>query len=213
MKDSPVMLSLYDRSGIMAEPWVLGGYNAYIVDIKHPPGATRSDNGIVRIGADIRQVKWRLLRIRNVQFVAAFPPCTDLAVSGARHFAKKRARNPYFQEEAMELLYIAAWIGITLGVPWMIENPVSVASTLWRKPDHYFHPWQYAGLAIRDNYTKKTGLWTGGGFVMPKPVYDPHVPIDKGRIHWMSPSPERNRIRSLTPRGFAKAVYLVNRKY
>lgn len=52
----------------------------------------------------------------------------------------------------------------------MIENPVSSIATHWRKPNAAFHPWQYTGFCQDDNYTKKTCLWTGNGFVMPPPL-------------------------------------------
>jgi hypothetical protein len=149
------------------------------------------------------------MRLENVVFVAAFPPCTDLAVSGARWFERKRKRNPLFQEEAMDLVYIARDIAEHLGCPYMIENPVSRVSTLWRKPDYLFHPYEYAGWYSNEYYTKKTCLWTGGGFVMPDKFYDPEVEVDN-RIHWMSPSDDRARVRSATPFGFAKAVFHSN---
>ena len=56
-------------------------------------------------------------------FIMAFPPCTDLAVSGARHFASKRERDQLFQEKAVATARIAANIGDALGVTYIIENP------------------------------------------------------------------------------------------
>ena len=52
----------------------------------------------------------------------------------------------------------------------MLENPVGVLSSYWRKPDHTFDPCDYGGYLnpAGDAYTKKTCLWTGGGFIMPK---------------------------------------------
>ncbi len=91
----------------------------------------------------------------------------------------------------------------------MIENPVSTLATYWRKPDHSFHPWQYTGFCLGDNYTKKTCLWTGGGFVMPEPnVLADSKPDD--RIHKAPPSDERADFRSATPMGFARAVFQAN---
>ena len=204
------VLSLFDESGVMVAPWASAGYKCIMVDCSHLGGVTRYDNSpFVRVGGDIRSLEWRLKRLKDVVFVAAFPPCTDLAVSGARWFEKKRRRNPYFQKEALELVYIAKEIAETHGCPYMIENPVSVISTMWRKPDYTFHPYEYSGYWRDDNYTKKTCLWTGNGFVMPPKFYDKDIEIDN-RIHWMPPSQERARIRSTTPMGFAQAVFLSN---
>ena len=205
------IVSLYDMSSIMVEPWWRAGYRAYVVDLVHEPGAHKYKN-LVTIGGDMRVLKWRLARLRDVAFVAAFPPCTDLAVSGARWFARKRRANPYFQEQAMELVYIARDIAIALDVPWMIENPVSVISTLWRKPNYKFHPWHYSAYAPEDHYTKNTCLWTGNGFRMPELnslgiEYD----IDENRILRHPPSEDRVELRSYTPKGFARAIFEANK--
>jgi hypothetical protein len=87
MKD--VILSLYDLTGNMCKPWIEAGYKAVIVDNQHPVGISE-DGPITRIGADIRN-GWMPPReiIDRVAFVAAFPPCTHLAVSGARWFKGK----------------------------------------------------------------------------------------------------------------------------
>ena len=92
----------------------------------------------------------------------------------------------------------------------MIENPVSTVSTYWRKPDHKFHPYEYTGCCEEDNYTKKTCLWTGGGFEMPAPYRLMTLGEPDNRIHFAQPSPERADFRSQTPMGFAQAVFAVN---
>lgn len=94
--------------------------------------------------------------------------------------------------------------------PWMLENPVSRLSSLWRKPDHAFHPCDFAGYVEGlDAYTKKTCLWTGGGFVMPPTMRV--EPSEGSRMHLMPPSEDRANLRSATPEGFARAVFLANR--
>ena len=110
---------------------------------------------------------------------------------------------------SIELFERATFWADWFGAPYIIENPVSTISTYWRKPDYSFHPWQYCGLCPDDEYTKKTCLWTGNGFVMPKPDHPDHVNPDD-RIHKAAPSPERSDIRSATPKGFAKAVFTAN---
>ncbi len=191
----------------MAAPWAKAGVLCYCVDIQHRRGEARCGN-IVYVGADARN--WRVPRGLDILFVACFPPCTHLAVSGARWFQGKGLR---LLAEAIELFAVSAELCEWSGAPYLIENPVSVISSHWRKPDITFHPWEFAGyLPISDveseNTTKKTCLWTGGGFVMPKkiPASEPH----RNDVWKMGPSKERANERSRTPCGFAKAVFLAN---
>lgn len=159
--------------------------------------------------------------------IYAFPPCTDLASSGSRAFASKKARNPLFQIQAAQTAKIAAYIAEWFGVPYMIENPRGRLSTLWRKPNHSFEPWQYGGylpeddehplfpeyIEARDAYPKTTYIWSGNGFIMPtrKPV-----PVADGYSKQYKKlggkSARTKLIRSLTPRGFAAAVNKDNAK-
>lgn len=92
----------------------------------------------------------------------------------------------------------------------MIENPVSAVSTYWRKPDYTFNPCDYGGYLTPpdDAYTKRTCLWTGNGFAMPKPK--PVKPVEGSRMHSLGPSTDRAALRSITPQGFARAVFEAN---
>jgi len=81
----PIVLSLCDRTGNMVRPWLDAGHECWIVDLQHPDGEHR-DGNLVRVGADV--LTWLPPR-RDFLFVAAFPPCTDLAVSGARWYRDK----------------------------------------------------------------------------------------------------------------------------
>ena len=94
--------------------------------------------------------------------------------------------------------------------PWMLENPVGTLSSYWRKPDYIFNPCDYGGYLDppSDAYTKKTCLWTGNGFIMPKKK--PVEPVEGSKLHRLPPSPDRGDKRSITPEGFAKAVMLAN---
>ena len=84
----PWMVSLFDKTGAMARPWVDAGYQAICVDLQHCGETER--NGIRFVEADMK--KWvppRQVVEDGVAFVAAFPPCDHLAVSGARWFQGK----------------------------------------------------------------------------------------------------------------------------
>lgn len=195
-----IVLSLCDRTGVMVEPWLVAGYECHIVDTQHD-GATQ-DGRLWRIGCDVRDYAIDLWPAGRLAIVFAFPPCTHLAGSGARWFADKGLESLH---EALGLVVACKRICEASGAPWMLENPVGTLSSYWRKPDYTFQPWQYG-----DTYTKKTCLWTGNGFVMPEP-WIAHKPADvKATIHLMPPSADRADKRSVTPAGFAKAVFEVN---
>lgn len=202
----PAMLSLCDRTTAMCLPWAEAGYDCYAVDIQHEDGVVKDDNGVYRVGADLRTY---LPPNEEIVFVAAFPPCTNLAVSGSRWFVDKGLRGLI---EGLELVERARAICEWSGAPWMLENPVSTISSYWRLPDHIFHPWQYGGYedGAGDGYTKATCLWTGNGFVMP-PTRPIPLAEDHDRIHQAPPTADRGDVRSVTPGGFARAVYECNR--
>lgn len=93
----------------------------------------------------------------------------------------------------------------------MLENPVSTISSYWRKPDFSFNPCDYAGYLDHpedEAYTKKTCLWTGGGFRMP--LEKPVEPVLGSKMHMLPPSDDRGDLRSVTPEGFARAVFQAN---
>lgn len=207
MKD--VALFLYDLTGNMAKPWIEAGYTVVLVDVQHPPGITQ--NGpIIRVGADIRN-GWLPPRemIDRIAFAAAFPPCDHLSVSGARWFKGKGLRKLAL---AIDLFATAADLCEWLDVPYLMENPVSMISSYWRKPDYTFHPHHFTLLEPDDNYTKKTCLWVGGGFVMPAICKDFTIGEPDDRIHKAPPSDERANFRSATPMGFARAVFQANHR-
>jgi hypothetical protein len=198
-----IVISLFDRTMNMVAPWALAGFLCYCVDFAHPHGEKREGN-IVRVGADVR--KW-LPPFAPVKIVFAFPPCTDVAVSGARWFHDKGIGSLI---GALQLFEAAIRIAEWPRAPYMIENPVSTISTYWRKPDSMFDPCDYGGYLDPpgDAYTKRTCLWTGNGFVMPKPKRVP--PVEGSRMHRLAPSPDRAAKRSVTPKGFAQAVFEAN---
>jgi hypothetical protein len=191
------VLSLCDRTGVMVQPWLEAGYECWIVDLAHSPGKHVCGR-LVKFGADVRQ--W--VAEKRFAAVFAFPPCTNLSVSGARWFADKGLEALY---ESLGLVVACKRICEASGAPWMLENPVGMLSSYWRKPDYTFQPWQYG-----DRYTKKTCLWTGGGFVMPPAWHATKPEGTSAAIHLMPPSADRGDKRSITPAGFARAVFEAN---
>ena len=121
------------------------------------------------------------------------PPCTHLAVSGARHFAAKKASG--VQDEALEFVRML----LNANIPKIaLENPVSIISSRIRKPDQIIQPWQFG-----HGETKATCLWLKG--------LPPLTPTDivegrSDRIHKMPPSPDRWKLRSTTYQGIADAM-------
>lgn len=221
---------LYDKTGIMAQPWLDAGYECWLFDGQHDSGINRQGN-LVKVGmwflpSEIeRHSKEIKSMVGGASFVFGFPECTDLAVSGAAHFANKRAKNPRFQDEATELAKLVELVGNAFNCPWGAENPVSVLSTLWRKPNFNFHPFEFGGylpasdrhpiyseyIKPRDAYPKKTCIWHGNGFIEPtkKPVYvEPGYSDQHKKLG--GKSLKTKNIRSATPRGFAKAVFEAN---
>lgn len=204
-----IVVSLCDLTGNAVRPWVEAGYTAVLVDPQHETFS--SGGGVVKIPLRLEEAGEYLDKyIGRTAFTFAFPPCTDLAVSGARWFKRKAEANPNFQDEAVAFVHLCRDWCEKLGGAYMIENPVSVLSTRWKKPDHTFHPYEFTGLCREDNYTKKTCLWVGGGFKMPDACRDTTLPPPDSRIHTASPGPERANFRSATPMGFARAVFKAN---
>lgn len=204
---------LFDLSGVMAKPWAEAGYDCLIVDIQHTGFQVHQQlsGTVYSHHADLTEPYTipAPLAAHEVVFVGAFPPCDHLAVSGARWFKGKGLRALSW---SIQCFAVAAEFAESQGVPYFLENPVSTISSYWRKPDHNFHPHHFAGLEPGDHYTKKTCLWTGGGFVMPEPVLLETNEAPDDRIHKCAPGPERKNIRSQTPSGFAQAVFLANSK-
>ena len=200
LNDSPVVLSLCDLTGVMVEPWLESGYECWIVDRQHPKGEHR-DGRLVRVGVDV--LTWLPPR-RHYAAAFAFPSCTNLAVSGARWFQEKGIGGLV---EGLALVERCRLILDWTDAPWCLENPVSVISSYWRKPDHLFQPWHYGDLE-----SKKTCLWTGNGFVMPPPLVTVKPVGVKESVWKMAPADDRGDRRSITPKGFARAVFAANHR-
>lgn len=206
------VISLCDLTGNMVAPWVAAGYHAVLVDPQHTSG---DEEGIRRVADTVEGAAdylGDLVRDSWIAAVFAFPPCTDLAVSGARWFASKYARDPLFQARSVAVADQCRMVGMLSGAPWLVEQPIGVLSRVWGPASHLFDPCDYAGWESADHYRKRTCLWTGGGFVMPpaRPAPELGAP-DMNRVLMHGPGPERRNLRGATPHGFARAVFAANR--
>lgn len=160
------------------------GHEAYSCDLQECSGG--HDEWHLKVDAlELLKMKWDL--------IIAHPPCTDLAVSGARWFKEKQADGR--QQKSIEFFMKF----INADCPRIaVENPVCIMSRIYRKPDQIIQPWQFGHGEV-----KTTCLWLKG--------LPPLIPTDivEGREQkcWrMAPSPDRAKKRSRTYRGIARAM-------
>lgn len=222
---------LFDYTGIMAQPWLDAGYECWCFDGQHDNGISKNGN-LVKVGmyfqshSTLRMAEMVKKLVGDACFVFGFPECTDLTVAGAKHFKGKFEFNELFQEEAIALCDMVRVIANLFDCPYGFENPKwNVLSTKYRKPDHKFDPCDYAGYLpeydvhpiypeiypSQDRYNKGTAIWCGNGFKMPK--HKRIEPFEKENPGWKKcggKSLKTKNIRSATPRGFAKAVFIAN---
>lgn len=130
---------------------------------------------------------------KNWDMIIAFPPCTDLASSGARWFAEKRLDGR--QQESIDFFSIFTNLDCSKVA---IENPIGIMSNVFRKPDQIIQPWQFG-----HGETKATCLWLKG-----LPLLKPTNVVEgrENRVWRMPPSADRARLRGLTYQGIAEAM-------
>ena len=121
----------------------------------------------------------------------AHPPCTHLAVSGARWFKEKR------REQDDALLFVQRLLNAPIK-RIALENPISIISSRIRKPDQIIQPWQFG-----HGETKATCLWLKN---LPKLIPTNIVEGREARVHKMPPGPDRWKDRSRTFAGIAQAM-------
>ena len=168
-------------SGIVREAFRRRGYDAWSCDLLESEIASKYH--IREDVLDIMKAGWDLM--------IAFPPCTHLAVSGARWFKQKFHAQKAALAFIEDLLYSP--------IPRIaLENPVGVISTQIRKPDQIIQPWQFG-----HGETKATCLWLKN---LPKLIPTKIVDGRKPRVWHESPSPDRWKNRSRTYRGIADAM-------
>jgi site-specific DNA-cytosine methylase len=165
------------------------GHEAFSCDLQECSGGHPEWH----IKGDIRDVLRHELTKPIWDMVIAFPPCTDLAVSGARYFKQKREDGrQYFSIKFFEFFTY-------LKTPMIaIENPIGIMSTHYRKPDQIIHPWQFG-----HGETKATCLWLHG---LPKLQPTNIVSGREQRVWKMPPSSDRAKLRSKTYEGIARAM-------
>lgn len=174
------------------------GHEAYSCDILKCSGGHPEWH----IRYDAVKVMWNSLfwtmdgKQHNVPFwdmIIAFPPCTNLCVSGARWFRQKRESGE--QQKSIDFFMEFAYAPARYIA---IENPIGIMSTEWRKPDQIIQPWMFGHPE-----TKSTCLWL---FNLPKLIPTNIVEGREQRIWKMAPGPERSRLRSKTYHGIALAM-------
>lgn len=196
---------LCHKTGRMAKPWAEAGFNCICVDIAHSIRIDRVEGNIRYVWGDVRS--WCPPPRAKIVFVCAEPPCFDVTGSGAQDWSKK---GNYLLTDALQLFTACQMVASWSGAPWMIENPVGALSRHMRDPDFTFHPWEYAGWYEKDNYVKRTCLWTGGGFIMP--AQRPALHLGRPDIRIMNANRSGRRdTRSVASLAFARACFEANR--
>lgn len=167
-------------SGIVREAFKAKGHDAWSCDLlpTEIPG---------------QHIQGDVLEILNDgwDMMIAHPPCTHLAVSGARWFKDKQRE----QQRALDFVYYLMCNKI---MRICIENPISIISTHIRKPEQIIQPWQFG-----HGETKSTCLWLKA---LPNLIPTKIVDGRKNRVHREPPGPERWKNRSRTYPGIANAM-------
>jgi site-specific DNA-cytosine methylase len=170
-----------EYSGRVRDAFAAKGWDAWSCDLL--PSESTAANHYQGPVQDLLCQHWDLM--------IAHPPCTHLAVSGARWFKDKQPE----QAEALE------FVRLLLNAPIeriALENPVSIISSRIRKPDQIVQPWQFG-----HGETKATCLWLKN---LPKLVPTEVVDGRENKVHRMPPGPNRWKERSRTYQGIAAAM-------
>jgi site-specific DNA-cytosine methylase len=171
-------------SGVVRRAFRERGHNAWSCDLlPAEDGSPYHYHGDILEALDTSVAGWDLM--------IAHPPCTHLAVSGARWFKEKQAE----QKQALE--FVSALMSAS--IPRIcVENPISIISSRIRKPDQIIQPWQFGHGEV-----KATCLWLKG---LPKLEPTDIVEGRTARVWRLPPSPDRWKERSRTYVGIANAM-------
>jgi hypothetical protein len=174
-----------EMSGIVRDAFITKGHEAMSCDLLPTQQPGPHYQGDVR---DVLHFPWDMMIFHA--------PCTDICVSGARHFAAKRMDG---RQQAGVSFFMELWRHGERHVEFMAaEQPIGILSTLFRKPDQIIQPWEYG-----HGETKATCFWLKGL----KPLKPTNIVEGReARIHKMPPSAERAIERSKTFTGIADAM-------
>jgi site-specific DNA-cytosine methylase len=169
-----------EYSGTVRDAFISRGHDALSCDLLETEQPGPHYRGDVR---DVLSDSWDLM--------ICHPPCTHLAVSGARWFKDKQ------KEQADALSFVRLLLDAP--IPRIaLENPVSIISSRIRKPDQIIQPWMFG-----HGETKATCLWLKG---LPHLIPTDIVDGRDNRVHKMAPSPTKWKERSRTYAGIAAAM-------
>lgn len=171
------------------------GHEAYSCDIQEPSGGhpewhILGDAIPVLQGGKVYTMDGQMHDVGRWDLLIAHPPCTHLSISGARWFAEGKKPLSLREEAAAFFMRFA-----NANVPRIaVENPVSVMSSLYRKPDQIIHPWQFGHPT-----EKTTCLWMKNlpKLKETKNVKEVFLALPKGKrnaLFWLSPGPERAKL-------------------
>jgi len=170
-------------SGIVRDAFKAKGHYAVSCDVLPTERPGDHFHGRIEDVLSLFDTKWDLM--------IAHPPCQHLAVSGARWFKDKQEEQKLAIEFFMKL--------VNAPIPKIaVENPISIMSTQYRKPNQIIQPWQYG-----HGETKATCLWLKN---LPKLTPTDIVEGREARVHKCPPGKDRWKIRSKTLQGIANAM-------
>jgi site-specific DNA-cytosine methylase len=171
-------------SGVVRDAFEARGHDAWSCDL------LPCERGGKHFQEDVRQLLLAQM-VNPWDLMICHPPCTHLAVSGARWFKDKE------KEQRDALAFVCALL--SANIPMIaLENPISIISSKIRKPDQIIQPWQFG-----HGQTKATCLWLKN---LPKLVPTNIVTGREPRVHHMPPRPDRWKERSRTLQGIAEAM-------
>ncbi len=173
-------------SGMVRRAFRDRGHDAWSCDL-----LPAEDGDVHHFHTDVMDTLWGAPEGAGWDLLIAHPPCTHLAVSGARWFKEKR------EQQAQALVFVQALMDAQVA-RIAIENPISVISSRIRKPDQIIQPWQFG-----HGKTKATCLWLKNlSPLAPTHIVDGRV----ARVHREPPGPQRWKNRSRTYAGIAAAM-------
>lgn len=237
-EDRATVVSLFDPTGLGLRCWAERGYECHAYAHSDKSAEWRDTVvgmvhvHIARLTSAAALAGIALRHGGQVAFACASPPSRDLSVAGARHWKRKRDKDPEFQERAVDLVRQISSIFERWECPYYIANPASSQlGRLWRAPNYTYQPHEFGAylspsdahplhpetIPAQDAYTQHQGLWTGGGLRMPvtKPVeptwkYFTSARKGGGLAHTRRMSPilfwNARGARACTPRAFALAL-------